>query len=103
MPTRFKTYPHGTSMAFTGSRRLQLDPNAKVVDPRRKRAEENYRRRPGFSELGPARRLLTALNREVLIARRTMFLTCSCGIFPKSRRSGRVRWPIWGARSARPR
>jgi hypothetical protein len=45
--------------------------------------------------LRAARQLLTLVDREIRIARRVVFFTCACGIFPTSSRSPRHRWTLW--------
>jgi hypothetical protein len=45
--------------------------------------------------LRTARQLLTLVDREIRIARRVIFFTCTCGIFPTSSRPPRQRWMIW--------
>ena len=45
--------------------------------------------------LSAARQLLTLVDREIRIARRVVFFTCTCGIFPTSSRPPRQRWAIW--------
>jgi hypothetical protein len=45
--------------------------------------------------LSAARQLRTLVDREILIARRVVFFTCACGIFPTSSRSPRQRWTLW--------
>jgi len=45
--------------------------------------------------LSAARQLLTLVDREIRIARRVAFFTCTCGIFPTSSRPPRQRWTIW--------
>jgi hypothetical protein len=45
--------------------------------------------------LGAARQLLTLVDREIRIARRVVFFTCTCGIFPTSSRPPRQRWALW--------
>ena len=42
-----------------------------------------------------ARQLVTLVDREIRIARRVVFFTCTCGIFPTSSRPPRQRWAIW--------
>jgi hypothetical protein len=44
---------------------------------------------------GAARQLLTLVDREIRIARRVVFFTCTCGIFPTSSRPPHQRWAIW--------
>jgi hypothetical protein len=39
--------------------------------------------------------LRTLVDREIRIARRVVFFTCTCGIFPTSSRPLRQRWAIW--------
>jgi hypothetical protein len=45
--------------------------------------------------LSAASQLLTLVDREIRIARRVVFFTCTCGIFPASSRPARQRWTIW--------
>jgi hypothetical protein len=45
--------------------------------------------------LSAARQLLALVEREIRIARRVVFFTCTCGIFPTSSRPPRQRWTIW--------
>jgi hypothetical protein len=44
---------------------------------------------------GAARQLLTLVDREIRIARRVVFFTCTCGIFPTSSSPPRQRWTMW--------
>lgn len=44
--------------------------------------------------LSPAKQLFAWVDREIRIARRVVFFTCTCGIFPTSSRSIRERWGI---------
>ena len=50
---------------------------------------------PMIDPLSAARQLLTLVDREIRIARRVVFFTCTCGIFPTSSRSPGERWTIW--------
>jgi hypothetical protein len=45
--------------------------------------------------LSAAKQLLTLVDREIRIARRVVFFTCACGIFPSSSRPPRQRWDRW--------
>src|ERR1700683_3412832 len=45
--------------------------------------------------LSAARQLVMLVDREIRIARRVVFFTCTCGIFPASSRPPRQRWTIW--------
>lgn len=45
--------------------------------------------------LSAARQLRTMVDREIRIARRVVFFTCTCGIFPTSSCTPRQRWTIW--------
>jgi hypothetical protein len=45
--------------------------------------------------LSAARQLLTLVDREIRIARRVVFFTCTCGIFPTSSQPARQRWTLW--------
>ena len=45
--------------------------------------------------LSAARQLITLVDREIRIARRVVFFTCTCGIFPTSSRPPRQRWTLW--------
>jgi hypothetical protein len=42
--------------------------------------------------LRPAKQLFAWVEREIRVARRVVFFTCTCGIFPTSSRSVRERW-----------
>ena len=42
--------------------------------------------------LSPAKQLFAWVDREIRIARRVVYFTCTCGIFPTSSRSARERW-----------
>jgi hypothetical protein len=50
---------------------------------------------PMIDPLTAARQLLTLVDREIRIARRVVFFTCTCGIFPTSSRSSGERWAVW--------
>lgn len=50
---------------------------------------------PMIDPFSAARQLLTLVDREIRIARRVAFFTCTCGIFPTSSRSPGERWTIW--------
>lgn len=50
---------------------------------------------PMIDPVSAARQLLTLVDREIRIARRVVFFTCTCGIFPTSSRPPRQRWTIW--------
>jgi hypothetical protein len=50
---------------------------------------------PMIDPLSAARQLLTLVDREIRIARRVVFFTCTCGIFPTSSHPPRQRWTVW--------
>jgi hypothetical protein len=50
---------------------------------------------PMIDPLSAARQLLTLVDREIRIARRVVFFTCTCGIFPTSSRPPHQRWTVW--------
>ena len=50
---------------------------------------------PMIDPFSAARQLLTLVDREIRIARRVAFFTCTCGIFPTSSRPPRQRWTLW--------
>src|ERR1700721_1706200 len=50
---------------------------------------------PMIDPLSAARQLLTLVDREIRIARRVVFFTCTCGIFPTGSRPPGQRWTVW--------
>jgi hypothetical protein len=50
---------------------------------------------PMIDPLGPAKQLYGWVDREIRIARRVVFFTCTCGIFPASSQPPRQRWAVW--------
>jgi hypothetical protein len=49
---------------------------------------------PMIDPLRPAKQLFAWVDREIRIARRVVFFTCTCGIFPTSSRSVFERWGL---------
>ena len=50
---------------------------------------------PMSDPLSAARQLLALVDREIRIARRVVFFTCTCGIFPTGSRPPGQRWTVW--------